>query len=108
MSAEPFEARLETLEPDRILRLRLTADGEALSCASVVQRWHSDESFGTFFGETLSAIPFEAFFWEMPPIDRERVERPFECVLVASRALAGVSPDPRTVPRAPGRRARRA
>jgi hypothetical protein len=47
--------------------------------------------------ESLRAAPFEAYFWETPPLSRERADAPFEFVVVDSRALASIVADRVTV-----------
>ena len=59
-----------------------------------VALWQEDAPFRDFFGELLSSVPYDAFFWEMPPLDRSRFGREFEFVLVDAPALARVTPEP--------------
>jgi hypothetical protein len=54
---------------------------------------HSAE-FRTTLTTTLAAAPFDAFFWEMPPITPHSLHEPWEWVTVAAPALAQVDPDP--------------
>jgi len=64
-----------------------------LSFRHVIELWRDSESFRSFFTATLSQIPFEAFFWETPPVTRRTVDRVFECVVIESGALARLNPD---------------
>lgn len=43
--------------------------------------------FRTFFNDALANLPFDAFRWETPPLRRNNVNRPFECVVTESREL---------------------
>lgn len=65
----------------------------ALSSRDVAGLWQSDAGFGKFFGATLAAMPFEAFFWEVQPVTAASADAPFECVVVNSPALSGVTAD---------------
>lgn len=66
----------------------------------------ADTSFASFldvlhkhparFSELIAAHPAPALFWELPPLTRERLRQPFECVLVSSPALARLANDPVT------------
>ncbi|MBT8135385.1 MAG: hypothetical protein KJO54_00085 [Gammaproteobacteria bacterium] len=48
------------------------------------------------FSEVIAAHRAAALFWELPPLTRERLSQPFECVLAGSTALAGLTSDPVT------------
>lgn len=64
-----------------------------LSFRHVIELWRDSESFRGFFTATLRQSPFEAFFWETPPVTRETVDQVFECVVIESGALARLNPD---------------
>jgi hypothetical protein len=89
-----WEVVTEVLKPDRLLRLVLRQDARPLPVAAVLELWHGDTAFRDFFNRVLAEVPFAAYFWETPPLSRASIERPFECVLVDSPALAAVAPDP--------------
>lgn len=76
----------ETLAPLR--------NGAAASFAEVIAAWRREKEFRDFFIRELAAVPFPAFFWEMPPIRRETVGRDYECVTIRSDALARMPSDP--------------
>ena len=67
--------------------------GMALGYHEVIDLWRTDDGFRSRFNETLSAAPFEAFFWETPPVSLAYLGRAFEFVLVDAPALAGVAAD---------------
>ncbi len=81
------------LDGGRVRRLTISIDSKALSCRDVCDLWQQDTGFGIFFSKTLAAIPFDAFFWEVRPITMASVDAPFECVIVDSPALSGVTAD---------------
>lgn len=89
-----FSASLDELERDRVLRLTLYTDQQRpLTFAAVIQLWRDDDGFCDFFSRQLAAIPFDAYFWELPPLTAQTLTQPFECAIVNSPRLADVSPD---------------
>ncbi len=74
--------------------VRILAGGRALTFAEVVAGWREDEAFRAFTIAALAASPYRAFFWEMPPIRRGSLDRPYEYVVVGAEALARLRPDP--------------
>src|SRR5262249_53632010 len=47
-----------------------------------------------FFTASICQSPFEAFFWETPPVTKQRLDRAFEFVLVEGGPLSRLRPDP--------------
>ncbi|MFT5459559.1 MAG: hypothetical protein ACI9K2_006074 [Myxococcota bacterium] len=64
----------------------------ALTVAQVVHTWRKDAAPWV---DVLRATPFDACFWELPALTASRLDRPFECVLLDSPALAAAVPDSR-------------
>ena len=89
-----WDARIDTLDGGRVLRAGIKRDGKPVSYAEVLELWQSDDSFRAFFNALLADAPYRAYLWETPPITRATGTRDFECVLVDSPALAGMTPDP--------------
>jgi len=89
-----WETETENLERGRVRKVVISGGGEALTYADALALWRDDESFRDHFLSVLRAAPFDAFFWETPPITRETVRRTFEFVLVDGRELARMAPDP--------------
>ncbi|MEJ2603247.1 MAG: hypothetical protein P8172_08110 [Gammaproteobacteria bacterium] len=52
-----------------------------------------DDGFADWYSGLLAESPFATFYWENPPLDRERLDRPAEFVLMAAPALEGMTPD---------------
>jgi hypothetical protein len=88
-----WDWRLQRIGP-AVLRAALLSGGESLTAGAVLDRWSNDGGFRAFWTRCLRDLPFEAYCWEMPPLTRAVLERPFECVFVASPALAAVQADP--------------
>lgn len=71
----------------------LAKDERPLSFGDVLALWRDDEAFRDFFVSALADSPYEAFFWEMPPVDSGMLSRPFECAIIRSGALALIHAD---------------
>jgi hypothetical protein len=77
------------------MRLGVRAGNDRLlTRGEVFSLWKSDAAFSTFFSETLAASPFEAFFWETPPLTPQMIEEPFECMVLRGASLARQTADP--------------
>ena len=64
------------------------------SFAELLQSWVADRGACLAFSQTLAEMPWPAFRWELPPLDRAGLDQPFECVVVDSPEIA-VPSDPR-------------
>ena len=89
-----WDASADDLDPGRVRRFVLRRDGMRLRYGDVLALWQGDGAFRSFFVSLLAAAPFEAFFWECPPISAANADRTFEFVLVGCAALANLPPDP--------------
>jgi len=90
-----MRAQVEVLQDGRIQKYHLLEDERPFTTAQILQKWQSDAAFRTFFIELLANAPFEAYFWETPPMTQATLARPFEFVLVNAPQLARVSADRR-------------
>ena len=94
MTGPDYTADEEFVDEGRGQRLTVRRGGAPLSLAEVVRGWAADADFRGYFVSLLAASPFEAFFWEMPPLTTDGLRRPCELVLVDAPALAGTVADP--------------
>ena len=78
--------------PDGTLKRHFCRAGTVLSYEEVIRLWRVDAGFRALFIQTLRDAPFEAYFWETPPVSNTTV-RDFEYVLVEAPALAGARAD---------------
>ena len=76
-----------------VLCAQLYSGTEPLNLSSVIDGWRSNPEFRSFWASSLCDIPFEAYCWEMPPLTRAVLNRPFECVFVESLMHAALTPD---------------
>jgi hypothetical protein len=76
------------------LRAALAVGSAAMSFAEVIRQWRKNDAFCAFWSESLRRVPFDAYCFEVPPLTRDSLASPFECVFVDSPALALTAPDP--------------
>lgn len=70
-------------------RFRLVRDEEVLSFNEVVEAWKA--GFGSEFSSMLARQPYQAFYWECPPVTRDTMDTPFEFSIVRSGGFARAS-----------------
>ena len=88
-----WQTQHESLSPT-VTRTTISAGQEVLSYATVINLWQHDESFRELFINILKDSPFAACFWETPPVTLSTIDREFECVLIDSPQLAGITEEP--------------
>lgn len=89
-----WEADTTPLDGGRVEQVRIRGPAGPLRWGEVIAQWRARPAFMDWFSELLARAPYEAFFWETPPLIRARLGDTFECVVVDSPILAGVRPDP--------------
>lgn len=88
-----WEAKSESLHCSA-KKITVTWNGETVGVGSAFELCSaSDGAFRASLIRELRNASFAAYFWEMPPITRSSLERPFEFVLTEARALVGAAPD---------------
>ncbi len=80
---------------DRFQIYSLLGDGAVLSWREVLTLWQNDPEFGRFYLGFLADVPFEAYFWEHPPITLSELDKGYEVSFYDSPALAGKRADSR-------------
>ena len=70
-----------------IRKVSITQDGQPLSYANVIEAWAYDSLFTRYFSSILKSSPFDAYFWETPPVNIRTMSRAFEFVEVEGRIL---------------------
>src|SRR5689334_11715857 len=88
-----WTATRRSIPENRGETIALAVDGRSLSVGEGVDGWHEDQGFRDLFIAELAASPYSAFFWEMPPVSRDELSKPFECAMIASEALAHMRAD---------------
>jgi hypothetical protein len=88
-----FDTSIAILQDGRVRRVILLGDGAALTYGEVVAGWRGDAEFRRFFIGVLGDAPYDAYFWETPPVTRAGLDSAFECILADSPALAAMPAD---------------
>lgn len=91
-----WTAKYKLIDSDNVSQISILQRDCIITYAQVIQLWQEDFNFRTFFISLLANSPYQAYFWETPPIDRVQVNRPFEFVLVNNPRLATVKPNYRS------------
>lgn len=85
-----FLAYSQPLDQGQTLRLRVAVKSEpdlSLTWGQVLSFWQNNADFRQLTTATLAQSPFTAFFWETPPINPNRLQQPWECLLVNAPSL---------------------
>ena len=90
----PWQSQITVLDGGRTHHVTVREGGNSLAYATAIERWREAADFRDFWIAVLADAPYDACFWEMPPITRETASRVFECVLTDSPALAGIGANP--------------
>ena len=91
-----WDAQIQTLDAGRIQKFTIGRKKELVRYSDVVRAWQDDEKFRGFFLSLLADAPFQAFYWETPPVSAATFDQEFEFVLVDSSQLRDVRADPLT------------
>jgi hypothetical protein len=76
------------------LQYQIFKAGRALSFADIIYKWMNLPDFPQFYTKILAESPFEAFYWEHPPLLKNKQEAVYEFVLLPADALTTVEPEP--------------
>ncbi len=88
-----WTTNIDYLQEDKC-KVILLQDNEVLLYSEVIELLKSDSDFRTFFNATIANLPFEAIFWETPPVNTSNFDRAFEFMAIESWILPEVDPDP--------------
>jgi hypothetical protein len=86
-------ARTKRLDPSTH-QVRLLAGEKWLTRRDFWSALRTEEAVRAVLTNALRGVPFEAFFWETAPLSSERMDAPFECVLVDAPTLASSKANP--------------
>jgi len=76
-----------------IRKITLYKWGRPLTYENVTFLWRSSMGFRSFYFSILQKSPFNAFFWENPPVTRSTLKQLYEFVLVNSPQLSRINAD---------------
>ncbi len=86
-----WQWQMHPIDDRAAVRVVLRKHAFHASVRDVLSGWENPDdadNFGALWRESLRALPFEAYFWETPPLTRARLDASFECVFVDAPALA--------------------
>ncbi|HSL46223.1 MAG TPA: hypothetical protein VK897_22505 [Anaerolineales bacterium] len=89
-----WEAQVDKKDKD-VHKIRLFENQDQILYEDVIRYWRENPEFRDFYVSILKDSPFEAFFWENPPLTRSSITQAYEFVLVNSPHLSSVHADPR-------------
>ena len=90
----PWRAQRSANITARLEAVTLVADGRDMTFGEVVGGWREDAAVRDFFIGELTRTPWRAFFWEMPPISHETLNRRYEYVSIDGPMLEIARADP--------------
>lgn len=94
-SSLPWTTDIAFSADECTLRVRLRNDGDTALWGDVIYGWQVDADMMESFIRVLAEAPFEAYFFETPPVSRDTLDGNFEFVLVDCPSLAQADPEPR-------------
>lgn len=65
-----WDPQIGILESGRVRQMKILCNEEPVSYAEVIERWQGDGDFREFFIALLAEAPYDAYFWETPPITK--------------------------------------
>ena len=81
-------------ENENVYKYTISKGNETVSFKQAIHLMHESEEFRKEFIKEISENPFEAYFFETPPVNLETFsEKDFEFVLVNSRSLRNIDAD---------------
>jgi hypothetical protein len=74
---------------------RCSINGASVSYAETIEHWQTSQPFLTFIAALPVDSPYQAYFWEAPPLSRATAGRAFEFVFVDGPEVAVMAREPR-------------
>jgi len=88
-----WTSKQEIITAGKVQKITLWENEEQLTFEQFIQFLQKEDAFRNFFITLLKAAPYEAYFWETPPVWTDNINRPFEFVFVDSRTLPTIQAD---------------
>jgi hypothetical protein len=80
--------------PGAGVRIGISGGDRPASVESVLNALQTEPRVGSWFGASLAALPWRAFYWECPALTTAALRDPFECVALEAPSLIGLAADP--------------
>ncbi|MEL7498310.1 MAG: hypothetical protein AAFN77_11925 [Planctomycetota bacterium] len=94
-----FDATIDNIHSNRVMRYRLMRDAMPLSFSDVLDLWQTDADFRNYYTNLLADSPFAAYRWETPALTAENASQPFQFVLLNAPGFSSRQTDPNTYDR---------
>ena len=88
-----WKSHSETIDSETI-RTSLSCYGRFISFREFIDLLQTSQEFRSFFSGTIADSPFQAFFWETPPVNNRTLDQQFEFVVLQGHSLLQLRPDP--------------
>jgi hypothetical protein len=85
--------KAEKYEDGNSITYQIKKDGSMMTVAGFINELCTSPEFRGFYNTLLKEIPFRAYFWEHPAIQKEGLTFPYEFTIVDSDALANATED---------------
>ena len=81
-----YRATTKSDESSETTHLSDAATGRRLTIGEVARLWRDDPAFAQWFHSLLASSTFDAYFWEVPPVNSATfAQTPYEHTLVLNR-----------------------
>jgi hypothetical protein len=76
------------------VRIRISDGDRPATVQSFLNALQMEPRVGSWFGASLAALPWRAFYWECPALTLATLGDPFECVALEAPSLIGFVAEP--------------
>jgi hypothetical protein len=80
--------------PGAGVRIGISEGDRPVTVESVLNALQTEPRVGSWFGASLAALPWRAFYWECPALTTAALGDPFECVALEAPSLIGLAAEP--------------
>ncbi len=91
-----FDATVDIIETDRVIRYQILRDELPITFSEVLDLLADEPGFRNYFGRLLADAPFEGYRWETPGLAPQSAEQQFEFVLLNAPGFCSRKTDRRT------------
>lgn len=85
--------QVQIIVAEKVQKISIWQSETPITFRQFIELLQNNEAFRKYFVQLLKDAPFEAYFWETPPITNSLFDRPFEFVFYKSNALARINPN---------------
>ena len=90
-----WQANIDKPNNGSVRKISIHTLDRSLRFDETIELLQRNEKFRIFYNDLLAHAPFDAFFWELPPVTLATCQREFEFVLVDAPMLKEVTADNR-------------